>query len=224
MSSNGRPVSGTDHQRSQLFSLLSPKARNCSAFFPPLHFAGFGRPSTAARPATGARTPSLPQCKSVTFESGSVEAAFGNNRSPPEPRRPKCKPLTISCRPGTSRPVTSSGRFVRLGTASLRQEPGGPFLDIERMCFPSARPFFRYTLHACAAAIVATNQLNMDLNKYVNRPPLARVRCSEVDKVWHFVTFCRRCWPSTVGLLTGTSAAAHSPPASKCYKMPPFSS
>ena len=132
MSSNGRPVSGTDHSSSQV---LSMRFGLLSFIFPTFflfHFAGFGRPSTAARPTTGARILSLPQCKNVTFKSGSVEAAFGNNRSPPEPRLPKRKPLTIFCRPGTSRPVTSSGRFVRLGTASLRQEPGGPFLDIER--------------------------------------------------------------------------------------------
>ncbi len=71
--------------------------------------------------------------------------------------------IHILSRPGTSRPVTSSGRFVRLGipaisalssppffcrltllfsskgTASLKQEPGGPFLDIERMYARSHR-------------------------------------------------------------------------------------
>lgn len=50
-------------------------------------------------------------------------------------------------RPGTSRPVTSSGRFVRLGTASMRSEEGGSFIIIE----------------------------NLDLKKYAERPPLAKV-------------------------------------------------
>ena len=41
-----------------------------------------------------------------------------------------------------TRPVTTSGRFVRLGTASLQSEPGGPFVNLERInmqkvsCFP----------------------------------------------------------------------------------------
>ena len=36
-------------------------------------------------------------------------------------------------RPGTTRPVTSSGRFVRLGTASMKSEPGGPFIDVNKL-------------------------------------------------------------------------------------------
>lgn len=36
-------------------------------------------------------------------------------------------------RPGTSRPVTSSGRFVRLGTASMLSEPGGPFVNVDHL-------------------------------------------------------------------------------------------
>eukprot|EP01012_Entosiphon_sulcatum_P032224 TRINITY_DN40999_c0_g1_i1.p1 TRINITY_DN40999_c0_g1~~TRINITY_DN40999_c0_g1_i1.p1 ORF type:complete len:520 (-),score=63.38 TRINITY_DN40999_c0_g1_i1:878-2437(-) len=38
-------------------------------------------------------------------------------------------------RPGTSRPVTGSGRFVRLGTASMRADPSGPFIDAQRLDF-----------------------------------------------------------------------------------------
>lgn len=55
-------------------------------------------------------------------------------------------------RPGTSRPVTSSGRFVRLGTASMMSEPGGPFINIDKL----------------------------DLRKYAARPALARVLCDYV--------------------------------------------
>ena len=36
-------------------------------------------------------------------------------------------------RPGTSRPVTTSGRFVRLGTASMLAEPGGPFINVDKL-------------------------------------------------------------------------------------------
>lgn len=55
-------------------------------------------------------------------------------------------------RPGTSRPVTSSGRFVRLGTASMLSEPGGPFINIDKL----------------------------DLRKYAARPLLARVLCDYI--------------------------------------------
>ena len=47
------------------------------------------------------------------------------------------------------RPVTTaSGRHVRLGTASMLTEPGGPFIDVSKL----------------------------NLAKYANRPALAKVR------------------------------------------------
>lgn len=52
-------------------------------------------------------------------------------------------------RPGTSRPVTSLGRHVRLGTASMRSERDGPFVDVE----------------------------GLDMRKYARRPTLARALC-----------------------------------------------
>src|SRR5690349_16133248 len=58
-----------------------------------------GRPLTGfQRPGTGSRP---------NTGSSNIESAFQGSR------------------PGTSRPVTSSGRFVRLGTASMRSEPTG---------------------------------------------------------------------------------------------------
>ena len=36
-------------------------------------------------------------------------------------------------RPGTSRPVTALGRLVRLGTASMLSESGGPFIRVDRL-------------------------------------------------------------------------------------------
>ncbi|CAD7700271.1 unnamed protein product [Ostreobium quekettii] len=55
-------------------------------------------------------------------------------------------------RPGTTRPLTSSGRFVRLGTASMRSEAGGPFINVHRL----------------------------DLRKYASRPLLARALCDYI--------------------------------------------
>ena len=52
-------------------------------------------------------------------------------------------------RPGTSRPVTTSGRFVRLGTASMKSEEGGPFINVEQL----------------------------DLQKYASRPSLGKALC-----------------------------------------------
>jgi tetratricopeptide repeat protein 8 len=83
-----------------------------------------GRPATGfARPATGSRP--------MTGAGGGIEGAFRGGR------------------PGTTRPVTSSGRFVRLGTASMLAEPGGPFINLEKL----------------------------DLRKYAARPALARALC-----------------------------------------------
>jgi tetratricopeptide repeat protein 8 len=48
--------------------------------------------------------------------------------------------------------MTTSGRFVRLGTASMASQPGGPFLCVER--------------------------LNME--KYAQRKHLARVLCDYI--------------------------------------------
>jgi tetratricopeptide repeat protein 8 len=50
-------------------------------------------------------------------------------------------------RPNTSRPVTSSGRFVRLGTASLMSDYSGQFVNVEKL----------------------------NLKKYAARPALAKV-------------------------------------------------
>jgi len=61
--------------------------------------------------------------------------------------------LTAS-RVGTAmtRPVTTSGRFVRLGTASLQSEPGGAFVNLERL----------------------------NLQKYAERPSLAKALCDYI--------------------------------------------
>lgn len=82
-----------------------------------------GRPITGfARPGTGGRP---------TTGSMSVESAFQGSR------------------PGTSRPVTSSGRYVRLGTASMHSEDGGPFINADQI----------------------------DLKKYASRPALGKALC-----------------------------------------------
>eukprot|EP00002_Diphylleia_rotans_P005388 TRINITY_DN1451_c0_g1_i2.p1 TRINITY_DN1451_c0_g1~~TRINITY_DN1451_c0_g1_i2.p1 ORF type:complete len:372 (+),score=66.12 TRINITY_DN1451_c0_g1_i2:43-1158(+) len=83
-----------------------------------------GRPlSGYARPGTGSSRP--------TSGSVSVDQAFQGNR------------------PGTSRPVTSSGRFVRLGTASMVSDPGGVYINVDKL----------------------------DLRKYAARPALAKMLC-----------------------------------------------
>jgi tetratricopeptide repeat protein 8 len=77
-----------------------------------------GRPlSGYARPGTG------------SSRSGSLEGAMQG------------------ARPGTSRPVTALGRLVRLGTASMMSESGGPFINVD----------------------------GLDLKKYASRPWLSKV-------------------------------------------------
>eukprot|EP01013_Petalomonas_cantuscygni_P030709 TRINITY_DN56749_c0_g1_i1.p1 TRINITY_DN56749_c0_g1~~TRINITY_DN56749_c0_g1_i1.p1 ORF type:complete len:566 (+),score=86.17 TRINITY_DN56749_c0_g1_i1:128-1699(+) len=80
---------------------------------------GFARPGTSSRPTTGA------------LAARDVGTAFAG------------------ARPGTSRPVTSSGRFVRLGTASMRASGAGEFLDVERL----------------------------EVRKYAHRPTVAKAIC-----------------------------------------------
>ena len=80
-----------------------------------------GRPlSGYARPGTGSARPG---------SQGGMEGAMAG------------------ARPGTSRPVTALGRLVRLGTASMLSESGGPFIRVDRL----------------------------DLKKYASRPELAKV-------------------------------------------------
>ena len=72
-----------------------------------------GRPLSSARPLTGGFA--RPGSRATASRAGGVEGAFQG------------------ARPGTSRPVSSSGRFVRLGTASLVAQQGGPFINAERL-------------------------------------------------------------------------------------------
>eukprot|EP00775_Hariotina_reticulata_P012139 gene12139-12277_t len=97
---------------------------------------GFVRPGTgsAARPATGTAKPGTSALSTAMMKGA---------------------------RPGTSatRPLTTSGRFVRLGTASLAAgaAAGGPFIVPDRL----------------------------DLRKYSSRPNLARVLCDYIFYVDH---------------------------------------
>jgi len=88
------------------------------------------RPSTKdGRPITGFARPGT-----VSRSTGNlnvIENAFQDNR------------------PGTSRAVTSSGRFIRLGTASIRSEEGSAFIKVDQL----------------------------DLKKYASRPALGRALC-----------------------------------------------
>lgn len=56
-----------------------------------------------------------------------------------------------------SRPVTSGGRLVRLGTASMLTEPGGLFINVDKL----------------------------DLRKYATRPALAKVLCDYIIYIDH---------------------------------------
>ncbi|KAI8471721.1 MAG: TRP protein for flagellar function [Monoraphidium minutum] len=117
----------------------SPAIRPMSSAGRPI--TGFARPGTgAARPGTGAARPGTTSGRGPgTAGGGAVQAAMRG------------------AKPGTARPVTTSGRFVRLGTASLAAEPGGPFINTERL----------------------------DLRKYAARPNLARVLCDYIVYVDH---------------------------------------
>lgn len=59
---------------------------------------------------------------------------------------PVCSRRSQGAKTGSARPVTALGRLVRLGTASMLSEAGGPFINVDRL----------------------------DLRKYAARPALAR--------------------------------------------------
>eukprot|EP00742_Colponemidia_sp_Colp-10_P002553 GILJ01002728.1.p1 GENE.GILJ01002728.1~~GILJ01002728.1.p1 ORF type:complete len:475 (+),score=75.08 GILJ01002728.1:857-2281(+) len=90
------------------------------------------RPQTqSGRPLTGfARSASTRPC---TGQQVSLEGAMSGMR------------------PGTSRPVTSGGRFVRLGTASMVSD-GGQFIHVDKL----------------------------DLKKYAQRPAIAKALCDYI--------------------------------------------
>ena len=93
---------------------------------------GFARPGTSSRPLTG--TSGGTGASRTGSAKARVSTALRGNK------------------PGTARPTTTSGRFIRLGTASMATQPGGAFIDVERL----------------------------DLEKYSQRPHLARVLCDYI--------------------------------------------
>ncbi|GIL68547.1 hypothetical protein Vafri_21814 [Volvox africanus] len=102
---------------------------------------GSGAPSQAVRPMTGSGRPLTGFARPGTSTRPTSNSGRMGTASLQQALR--------TAKPGTARPVTTSGRFVRLGTASLASEPGGPFINVERL----------------------------DLRKYAARPLLARVLC-----------------------------------------------
>ena len=107
----------------------------------PLSTAGGSRVGTSGGrpPTTGFARPGSMAGRTGSRAGGRVETAFQG------------------ARPGTTRPVTTSGRFVRLGTASMASQQGGPFIDLSRM----------------------------DFRKYAERPALAKVLCDYILYVEH---------------------------------------
>lgn len=93
---------------------------------------GFARPGTSSRPLTGSTRLGTGQ-RSGTAQQRVSTALRGS-------------------KPGTSRPMTTSGRFVRMGTASLAAQPGGPFINAQRL----------------------------NMQKYAQRKHLARVLCDYI--------------------------------------------
>jgi len=112
------------------------------------------RPGTSlSRPLTSAQNAGMPnQGVRPMSSSGRPLTGFSRPGTSSRPGSSSVEGAFASGRPGTSRPVTASGRFVRLGTASMLSEPGGVFINIDRL----------------------------DLRKYAARPALARALCDYI--------------------------------------------
>ncbi|KAG2493544.1 hypothetical protein HYH03_008358 [Edaphochlamys debaryana] len=89
--------------------------------------AGSGAPSQAVRPMTGSGRPLTGFARPGTGSNRPTTSASGRVGTA------SLQQALKGAKPGTARPVTTSGRFVRLGTASLASEPGGPFINVERL-------------------------------------------------------------------------------------------
>ena len=114
------------------------------------------RPGTSlARPSTGAAGGGV--ASGLRPMSSSGRPVTGFVRPGTQSRGGSLQDAFLGARPGTSRPVTSGGRLVRLGTASMMSQTGGKFVDLDRM----------------------------DLGKYAQRPALARVLCDYIMQVEH---------------------------------------
>jgi hypothetical protein len=100
--------------------------------------------SSSGRPMTGFARPG------ITSQPRTTSSRMGTARLGSAQQR--VSTALRGSRPGTSRPMTTSGRFVRLGTASLASQPGGPFINVEKL----------------------------DMEKYAGRPHLARVLCDYI--------------------------------------------
>jgi tetratricopeptide repeat protein 8 len=74
--------------------------------------------------------------------------------------------------------VTSSGRFVRLGTASMLSEPGGPFVNVDLLDL--RKSVVALPLGEDELPSSATEQLRPRLGRYAARPALARVLCDYI--------------------------------------------
>jgi len=96
-----------------------------------------GAPSQVVRPVSAAGRP-------VTGF-----ARPGNNRPTSSAAGRDVTTAMQGNRPGTSRPLTSMGRLVRLGTASMQHDDGGEFVRLE----------------------------TLDLKKYAQRPAIAKALC-----------------------------------------------
>jgi tetratricopeptide repeat protein 8 len=133
---------------------------------------GFARPGTSARPLTGASRVGTGQRTSTASQ--------------------RVATVLRGSKPGTARPTTTSGRFVRLGTASLASQPGGPFINVE----------------------------HLDMSKYAQRKHLARILCDYImyndPNTKCASVLCQAAVVCSM-LSSGTAHPAGSPADSRCH-------
>jgi tetratricopeptide repeat protein 8 len=108
------------------------------------------RPGTSfKRPVTGAQSGRITGIRPTTKDGRPITGFKRPGTSSRPITGQRLETAFQGDRPGTSRPVTSTGRFVRLGTASMRHDINGPFINLD----------------------------SMDFGKYAKRPALAKALC-----------------------------------------------
>eukprot|EP01116_Phalansterium_solitarium_P014497 TRINITY_DN3219_c0_g1_i4.p1 TRINITY_DN3219_c0_g1~~TRINITY_DN3219_c0_g1_i4.p1 ORF type:complete len:496 (+),score=96.75 TRINITY_DN3219_c0_g1_i4:270-1757(+) len=152
------PRPGTSLQR------LRTAAAGSAAAGPP----GSARPSSAARRPASGSVLGFARPATAVRPATSLDAAFQQQQA------------------GARPPLTSSGRSVRLGTASLLSEPGGPFVNVQKL------NLHKYSTRPALGKMLASYLLVVEDNA-VKALELATLASQEQPNDWWWRLMLAKC-------------------------------